>query len=312
MPRRSHASARRSAAPRRCRSIRSPWQLAVLGAAQNEQLVDHRRETVDLGGPGVELGGDARVTPAARASSRRSRSRSAGCAADVRRRRRIRAGRRSAAATRSAISLKEVLSERCSELPSTTARADRSPPASRLAAPSRRLSGSATCRAITPACEQAEQQHGAGDERELGHGAAHGVLHRGDALGDAHRADGASTLQHRHRGGEDVLAEAVAGALGLHGPSAQRGGDLRSTGVARSSVDGPALSATTSPRALTIKHAPRTDAALERTSASSSVALGGRSRSAEVGRDDVGLTERLGVDLGVDAIAQAERERYAE
>ncbi len=33
-------------------------QLAVLAAAQHEQLVDDRRETVDLGGPGVELGGD--------------------------------------------------------------------------------------------------------------------------------------------------------------------------------------------------------------------------------------------------------------
>ncbi len=59
----------------RARRSRSPCELAILGAAQHEQLVDDRGETVDLGGARRRARRRRRRrTPAARASSRRSRS----------------------------------------------------------------------------------------------------------------------------------------------------------------------------------------------------------------------------------------------
>ncbi len=81
-------------------------------------------------------------------------------------------------------------------------------------------------------------------------GAAHRAVHRGDALGDAHRAaDVARVRQDRHGGGEDVVFERVAAARDLQRrcPPAPRRSPAgwRSRRRARRR---PALSASTRPR----------------------------------------------------------------
>ena len=74
-------------------------------------------------------------------------ARSAACAAGGRRRRRTPAGERTVRPRRSVIALKDRASERCSYVPSTSARASRSPAATRWAASSRRVIGRAIPRA---------------------------------------------------------------------------------------------------------------------------------------------------------------------
>ena len=72
-------------------------------------------------------------------------------------------------------------------------------------------------------------------------------MHRGDALGDAHRTDGAPVVDDRDRGREDLLAERRGGPLDLDLPAGERALDLGPARVAGAELAGPALSASTRP-----------------------------------------------------------------
>ena len=165
----------------------------VFGTAEKQQLLDDRREPVDLGGAGVELEPSlGRSPPRARASPMRSRSAVSG----------VRSWwEASATNSRWAMSMplhatghlvERAASERCSELPSTgrargeVAARDPLRGVLQTAQRQRDLARDQTAR------EQPEQQHSPGHERELGDRAVDRVLHGRHALGDAHRPDRAA------------------------------------------------------------------------------------------------------------------------
>ena len=119
-------------------------------------------------------------------------------------------------------------------------------------------------------------------------------------------------VQYGRRGGEDFGAEGVAAAGDLLAASLQRRFDLGPVGVAaagrrrrpsrRAGCRG-ASTTITRPRTLSAETSdePAGAARLRRVEE-----LGG------AGRDHVGLAARLALHLGVDAVAQAERQRHAE
>ena len=229
---RQRSTARLGCVPQRRSALRAARGPPRGSSTSSSSTIAARRSTSAV--PGVELRDHARGARPRRAPPRAATAvRSAGCAADARRRPRTRAG-----PSISALDAIRHLVERARSASAARSclRRPREPtgrqPASRRAAPSRRRSGSAICRAISAAGEQAEQQHRASHERELGDRAAHGVLDGGDALGDPHGADRRASPEHRHRGREDILAEAAAGPLRLHAATAERRGDL---GTVRSS-----------------------------------------------------------------------------
>ena len=123
---------------------------------------------------------------------------------------------------------------------------------------------------------------------------------------------GAAVLEHRHRGGEDFGAEGLAVAGDLLAAAAQRRPDLGPVGVAApggapggvgeqaaAAVDDDHPAAHAVGR--DIDEAPQAPAA-----------AAGSSSSEARGRDDVGLAAGLASHLGVDAVAQAHRQRHAE
>ena len=66
-----------------------------------------------------------------------------------------------------------------------------------------------------PGERQPEDEREGADRDQREHAAADAVVHRGEILRDAHRADDAAVVRHRHRRVEQVLAERVAVALAL-------------------------------------------------------------------------------------------------
>ena len=122
-------------------------------------------------------------------------ARSAACAAGARRRPRTRAGRRPAAARRAVISL-NVAARRAAPCCPRPARARRGRRPRRLARSSRAAAAAARPgRAISTPGAQAEQQHEQADQRQPDGRAAHGAVHRVDALGDPHRPVGPAAAQ---------------------------------------------------------------------------------------------------------------------
>jgi hypothetical protein len=116
----------------------------------------------------------------------------------------------------------------------------------------------------------------------------------------------------RHRGGQDLLAQGVACALELHRPAIERGGDLRATAVAgsdlrRARAVGQHHTGAVDDQHPSVHRAPRgTGETREFTPPGMAQQIRGG------GRRQVGLSPRLGADLGAHAGFQAQRERHAE
>ena len=132
--------------------------------------------------------------------------------------------------TRSAISLKDVLSERCSELPSTT-RARRQVAAGEPLArcPRGVRSGSAICRAIRPPASRPSSSTVPATSASLATVDADRVLDGGDALGDPHRADRCAARAARARPSRGCSAagcgsRAAPGRSGRAAPRRSPGG----------------------------------------------------------------------------------------
>ena len=159
---------------------------------------------------------------------------------------------------------------------------------------------------------QAEREHERADQGEAEDVAAHGAMHRRDALGYAHRALDAPAAQDRGSGGEDLRVQCLALPRVLEAFSLQGGGDLRAAAVVGSSAADPALSAINRPRRSTITTRPLTELAAARTSCSEPRRLGPPKRLRGRGRDDVGLARGLGANLRIDSPAQLERQRHLE
>ena len=161
------------------------------------------------------------------------------------------------------MSLNVRASARCSALPSTLARADRSPSATRRAASSSRRTGPATWRAISAPAREAEHEHEQPDgdqpERRAAGGARDGV----HALGDAHRADHACPAPHDGTAVARIVSSSVSlRRCSWHGVAAAA--RRRSPAACRSrcpSRSSPAESATRRPSRSTTITRPRTAAA---------------------------------------------------
>ena len=116
----------------------------------------------------------------------------------------------------------------CSALPSTFARADRSPSATRRAAWSSRRDRPGDLARDQRAGAEAEHEHEQADRDQAERRPSGGAVDGAGVLGDP---DGADRLAHAgaqdgHRGGEDRLAQGLAVALLLVGVAAERGRDL--------------------------------------------------------------------------------------
>ena len=131
-----------------------------------------------------------------------------------------------------------------------------------------------------------------------------------DALGHAHDADARAALHHRHGGGEDLLVERVAAAAVLDRAAAQRLGDLRPVAVV-----GPEpvrARGVGQQGALEVRHHDAAAHGLGGPLDRAVEGLGLVEVARHGGRDDVGLRARLRAHLGVDAVAQADRQRHLE
>ena len=213
---------------------RGPRQRSTAAGGDVVQ-VDRWRRPLALAGRGSAASSSSTVCEAGRPRRSRRRARAAvgrpppSARASSRRRRRPVSGVRSwceASATKSRWALQQprdpvghlverLASERCSRLPSTAARAARSPWATRRATASSRRSGRAICAGEhrPGASPSASTISPIRSERRARRGGP--LVHRRDALGDPHRADRAPVADDRHRRGEDLLAERVRDALHL-------------------------------------------------------------------------------------------------
>ena len=157
-----------------------------------------------------------------------------------------------------------------------------------------------------------EHEHEQADRDQAARGAPRGAADRVDALGHPHGADrvGSARAPHRHRGGEDRLVERLAAALLLVGAVRESDRDLRPRAVVHAQPLLPVRVGKQPTLGADDDHAPahRLGGPLgdpvERL-AGCEVALDAR-------RHDLRLAERLGLDLGVHALPQADDERHLE
>ena len=200
----------------------------------------------------------------------------------------------------------------CSALPSTFARADRSPSATRRAAWSSRRTGPATWPAITRAEPEPEHEHERPDRDQPERGAPGRAVDRFDALRHAHGAHdlaGAGAAD-RHGRREDRPSERLAVALLLLGVVGERLLDLR----ARAVVEAEPLVA------VRVRDQPAVRADHDHTAAHLLGGARGHLLEAltraqlvlERHRDELGLAHRLRLHFGVDAVADADDERDLE
>ena len=118
-------------------------------------------------------------------------------------------------------------------------------------------------------------------------------------------------LEHRRRGGEDLGAQGLAVAGDLLAVAVQRGADLGTVGVA-------------APGGRARRVGQQAAAAVDDDHPAAHAVGGDPDEAAQAGplrgveqlrrgrRDHVGLAARLSLHLGVDAVAQAHRQRHAE
>ena len=159
---------------------------------------------------------------------------------------------------------------------------------------------------------EAEDEHEQPDGDQPDRGPPRGAPDRVDALRHPHGADrvGAARLQHRHRGGEDRLVERLAAALLLVRLAPERGHDLRPRAVVHAQ---PLLARRVGQQAtLRADHDHASADGSGRTLGDLVERVASREVAGHQRRQRLGLAQRLRLDLGVDAIAQADDERHLE
>ncbi len=157
----------------------------------------------------------------------------------------------------------------------------------------------------------AKRQHHGGDRGDVEDRGAHGAVDGVDALGDPDRAAGAAVLEHRHRGGEDFGAEGFAVAGDLLAVAAQRRPHLGPVGVAAAWL-GPGRVGDQAATAVDDDDAAADAVGRDSNQPPQPPRLDRAEQLRGGDGDDVGLAAGLAADLGVDAVAQAQRQRHAK